>query len=71
MHWSEEAITWGHEYHPPQMPSPREYAMILDPVVRSDTHTCRFSRVPIDGGSSINLMYRSSMEKLGIASRLS
>jgi hypothetical protein len=32
----------------------------------SDTHTCRFSRVLIDGGSSINLLYRSSMEKLGI-----
>jgi hypothetical protein len=34
--------------------------------VRSDTHTCQFSRVLIDGGSSINLLYRSSMEKLGI-----
>jgi hypothetical protein len=31
-----------------------------------DTHTCRFSRVLIDDGSSINLLYRSSMEKLGI-----
>jgi hypothetical protein len=29
-------------------------------------HTCRFSHVLIDGGSSINLLYRSSMEKLGI-----
>jgi hypothetical protein len=29
-------------------------------------HTCRFSRVLIDGGSSVNLLYRSSMEKLGI-----
>jgi hypothetical protein len=45
---------------------PGEYALILDPIVRSDTHTCRFSRVLIDGGSSINLLYRSSMEKLGI-----
>jgi hypothetical protein len=27
---------------------------------------CRFSRVLIDGGSSINLLYRSSLEKLGI-----
>jgi hypothetical protein len=48
------------------MPSPGEYALVLDPIVRSDTHTCRFSRVLIDGGSSINLLYRSSMEKLGI-----
>jgi hypothetical protein len=27
---------------------------------------CRFSRVLVDGGSSINLLYRSSLEKLGI-----
>jgi hypothetical protein len=66
MHWSEAAITWGREDHPRLMPSPGEYALVLDPVVCSDTHMCRFSRVLIDGGSSINLLYRSSLEKLGI-----
>jgi hypothetical protein len=66
MHWSEAAITWGREDHPQLMPSPGEYALVLDPIIRSDTHTCRFSRVLIDGGSSINLLYRSSLEKLGI-----
>jgi hypothetical protein len=66
MHWSEAAITWGREDHPRLMPSPGEYALVLDPVVCSDTHMCRFSRVLIDSGSSINLLYRSSLEKLGI-----
>jgi hypothetical protein len=66
MHWSEAAITWGREDHPPLMPSPGEYALVLDPIMRSDTHTCCFSRVLIDGGSNINLLYWSSMEKLGI-----
>jgi hypothetical protein len=66
MHWSEAAITWGCEDHPRLMPSPREYALVLDPVICSDTHTCRFSRMLIDGGISINLLYRSSLEKLGI-----
>jgi hypothetical protein len=67
MHWSEVAITWGHEDHPRLMPNLGEYALVLDPVMCSDTHTCRFSRVIIDGSnSSINLLYRSSMEKLGI-----
>jgi hypothetical protein len=32
----------------------------------SKMHTCHFSRVLIDGGSSINLLYRTSMEKLRI-----
>jgi hypothetical protein len=66
IHWSEAAITWGREDHPRLMPSPGEYALVLDPVVCSDTHMCRFSRVLIDGSSSINLLYRSSLEKLGI-----
>jgi hypothetical protein len=48
------------------MPSPGEYALVLDPIMRSDTHTCHFSCVLIDGSSSINLLYQSSMEKLGI-----
>jgi hypothetical protein len=67
MHWSEEAITWGHEDHPPLMPSPREYTLVLDPIVHSDAHPFRFSRMLIDGGSNIKLLYRSSMEKLGIS----
>jgi hypothetical protein len=61
MHWSEAAITWGREDHPRLMPSPGEYALVLDPIIRSDTHTSRFSRMLIDGGSSINLLYRSSL----------
>jgi hypothetical protein len=48
------------------MPRPGGYALVLDLIVFSETHTCRFSRVLIDGGSSINLLYRTSMEKLGI-----
>jgi hypothetical protein len=48
------------------MPSLGEYTLVLDPIVRSNTHTCHFSRVLIDGGNNINLLYRSSMEKLGI-----
>jgi hypothetical protein len=48
------------------MPSPGEYALVLDPIMFSDTHTCRFSRVLIERGININLMYQSSMEKLGI-----
>jgi hypothetical protein len=48
------------------MPRPGGYALVLKSLVFSDTHTCHFSRVIIDGGSIINLLYRNSMEKLGI-----
>ena len=40
--------------------------MVLDPLVISDARTCRFSRMLVDDGSSLNLLYRSSMDKLGI-----
>jgi hypothetical protein len=40
--------------------------MVLDPTFIADKWTCQFSRVLIDGGSSINLLYRDTMEKLGI-----
>jgi hypothetical protein len=43
MHWSEATITWEREYHPPLMSSPGEYALVMDPIMRSDMHTCRFS----------------------------
>jgi hypothetical protein len=66
MHWSEASITWGREDHPPLMPRPEGYALVLNPIMFSEMHTCRFSRVLIDGGSSINLLYRTSMEKLEI-----
>jgi hypothetical protein len=66
MHWSEASITWGHEDHPPLMPRPGGYALVLNPIMFSEMHTCHFSCVLIDGGSSINLLYRTSMEKLGI-----
>jgi hypothetical protein len=39
------------------MPSPGEYVLVLDPIMRPNTQTCRFSHVLINGGSNINLLY--------------
>jgi hypothetical protein len=48
------------------MPRPGGYALVLNPIMFSKMHTCHFSRVLINGGSNINLLYRTSMGKLGI-----
>jgi hypothetical protein len=48
------------------MPRPGGYTLVQNPIMFSAPHTYRFSRVLIDRGSSINLLYRTSMEKLGI-----
>ena len=48
------------------MPSPGSYAMVLDSTFSMERPACRFSWVLVGGGSSINILYRDTMEKLGI-----
>src|SRR5664279_4420520 len=66
MHWSEKSVTWGREDHPDVMPMPGGYALVLDPTIVSSKLAVTFSRVLIDGGSSINILYRDTARKLGI-----
>ena len=66
MHWSERPISWSREDHPAVMPSLGASVMVLDSTFSTERRACRFSRILIDGGSSINILYRDTMEKLGI-----
>ena len=66
MHWSEKPISWSRADHPKVMPSPGSYALVLDATFATERWVARFSRVLIDGGSSINILYHDTMEKLGI-----
>lgn len=66
LNWSETPITWRREDQPELLPYPGGYAMVPDPLLISNEHTCRFSRVLVDGGINLNLLYRASMKKMGI-----
>ena len=66
MHWSEKPISWSRADHPEVMPSPGSYALVLDATFAMERRAARFSRVLIDGCSSISTLYRDTMEKLGI-----
>lgn len=44
----------------------RGYALVVDPTFIGPEINVRFSRVLIDDGSSINILYRDTMHKLGI-----
>src|SRR3954468_15663967 len=49
------------------MPNPGSYALVLDPTFVGPSINVKFSTVLIDNGSSINIMYKDTMHKLGIA----
>ena len=69
MHWSEKPISWSRADHPEVMPSPGSYVLVLDATLATDRRAARFSRVLIDGGSSINILYRDTLEKLNVKTK--
>jgi hypothetical protein len=60
--WSEEAITFSREDHLNRIPNPGMYLLVVDPV----TGNARFSKVLMDGGSSLNILYAHTLCLLGI-----
>jgi hypothetical protein len=70
MDWSEQEISWSRADHPEVMPKPGTYALVLDPTLVGPGKNVKFSRALIDDGSSINILYRDTMNKLGITENL-
>ena len=70
MYWSKQQITWSLANHPKIMPSTGAYALVLDPIFIGPSIPVKFSRVLIDNGSSINIMYRDTMHKLGVTENM-
>jgi hypothetical protein len=62
MYWSDQAIGWDRADHPKIMPNPGGYALVMDPTFVGPANNVRFSKVLIDNGSSINVMYRDTMQ---------
>jgi hypothetical protein len=70
MQWSEQEITWSLKDHPKVMPNPGGYAQVVDPIMHGPSARVRFSKVLVDNGSSINIMYRHTMHTLGITENM-
>jgi hypothetical protein len=62
LNWSEDAITFSREYHPNRIPNPGQYPLVVDPIIGN----ARFSKVLMDGGSSLNILYAHTLRLLGI-----
>jgi hypothetical protein len=60
--WSEDAITFSREDHLKCIPNLGQYPQVVDPVIGN----ARFSKVLMDGGSSLNILYAHTLRLLGI-----
>jgi hypothetical protein len=60
--WSEDAITFSREDHPNRIPNPGQYPLVVAPVIGN----AGFSKVLMDGGNSLNILYAHTMRLLGI-----
>jgi hypothetical protein len=60
--WSDKPITFDQGDHPDYVPSPRRYPLVVDPVIG---HT-RLTKILMDGGSSLNIIYVENLGLLGI-----
>jgi hypothetical protein len=60
--WSEDAITFSREDHPNCIPNPGQYSLVVDPVISNS----RFSKVLMDGGCSLNILYAHTLRLMGI-----
>src|SRR4051812_11026510 len=69
MHWSDFDISWSIKDHPSILTNPGSYLHVVDALVAGPKFSCKFSRVLIDGGSTINILYRDTMIKLGLSER--
>jgi hypothetical protein len=62
LNWSEDAITFSREDHPNRVPNPGQYPLVVDPIIGN----ARFSKVLMDGGSSLNILYAHTLRLMGI-----
>jgi hypothetical protein len=60
--WSEEAITFSRDDHLDYIPNPRHYPLVIDPIIGN----ARLTKVLMDGGSGLNVLYTETLDLMGI-----
>ena len=61
--WSESAITFDRHDQPDRIPNPGSYPLIVDPII-IEIH---LSKVLMDGGSGLNILYAETLALTGIS----
>jgi hypothetical protein len=60
--WSDKPITFDQGDHPDYVSSLGRYPLVVDPIIGN----VRLSKVLMDGGSSLNIIYAETLELLGV-----
>jgi hypothetical protein len=60
--WSDKPITFDQGNHPDCVPSLGRYPLVVDPVIGN----ARLTKVLMDGGSSLNIIYAETLGLLGV-----
>jgi hypothetical protein len=55
--WSDKPITFDQGDHPDYVLSPRRYPLVVNPIIDN----VRLSKVLMDGGSSLNIIYAKTL----------
>ena len=61
--WSGSPITFDWTNHPEHVPRPGRYSLVVDPII----DTKRLSKVLMDGGSGLNIIYIDTLDAMGIS----
>ena len=61
--WVSTPIIFDQDDHPARIPRLGSYPLIIDPVISN----MRLSKVLMDGGSSLNILYLDTSEAMGIS----
>jgi len=62
LRWSESTITFDRADHPNAIPRPGRYPLVVDPIIGPK----HLTKVLMDGGSGLNIMYAKMLDIMGI-----
>ena len=65
LRWSEQPNVWSREDHPPRVDNPGQLALVGAPQVDG----YKFTKVLMDGGSSINILYYETFRHKGLTDK--
>ena len=62
LRWSESPITFDRADDPSNVPQPGRSPLVVDPIIGNK----RISKVLMDGGSGLNILYADTLDAMGV-----